>query len=65
MPVTIHFLLVFDHHAGRLIGRRTFKDADEAARAYADAEYENRDQGNLEIVLVGADKIETIYRTHG
>ncbi len=61
----IHFLLVYDHAAGRLLSRVEFRNADEAAEAYSDMELEHRGDRHLEIVLVGADSIETIMQTHG
>jgi hypothetical protein len=65
MPL-FHFLLVYDHKREALVGDpRQFKNADEAASAYAELEREHRDDPNVEIVLVGADSIETIKRTHG
>jgi hypothetical protein len=59
-----HFLLVYDLNAQGLIAQDQFEDGAEAARAYA--EYERKYQGrdDLEIVLVGADSIETIRQTH-
>lgn len=59
-----HFLLVYDLRAQRLISQRRFDDGAEAAVAYAALEAENRGRSDLEIVLVGADSIETIKRTH-
>jgi hypothetical protein len=59
-----HFLLVYDLTAQRLISQRRFEDGAEAAAAYSALEAENRGRNDLEIVLVGADSIETIRRTH-
>lgn len=59
-----HFLLVYDLNAQRLIDRRQFEDGDEAARAYAQLERKYQGRRDLEIVLVGADSIETIRQTH-
>lgn len=61
----VHFLLVYDHAAGELVHQDTFHDANKAATAYAEAEAKHRDSTDLEIVLVGADSIETIQITHG
>jgi hypothetical protein len=60
-----HFLLVYDHGQRKLVHRDRYEDADEAAEAYARMEREHRGDKNLEIVLVGADSIETIRKTHG
>jgi hypothetical protein len=64
MPL-IHFLLIYDHDRGELVQQRSFEDAAEAAAAYAQLEREHHLDLNLEIVLVGADSIETIQKTHG
>lgn len=61
----IHFLLVFDHAQQQLVDRREFDDAAEAAAAYTELEHQHRGDPNLEIVLVGADSIKTIEKTHG
>jgi hypothetical protein len=61
----VHFLLVYDHAEGRLLEQREFADADEAVAAYAVSEQQHRWDRDLEIVLIGADSIETIHRTHG
>lgn len=65
MPL-IHFLLVYDLDRQSLVGDpRQFSDPSEAAFAYAELEEEHRQDSNLEIVLIGADSLETIRSTHG
>jgi hypothetical protein len=59
-----YFLLVYDLAAQRLIKQQEFSDGDEASVAYAALECEFKGREDLEIVLVGADSIETIMRTH-
>lgn len=59
-----HFLLVFDHVAGKLIRQDEFEDAQEALAAYSAAERAHEGNGRLEIVLIGSDSIETVRRTH-
>jgi hypothetical protein len=61
----IHFLIVYDHAEQQLRELHEFTDAEKAAAAYADLERRHRDERNLEIVLVGADSIDTIRQTHG
>lgn len=61
----IHFLLVYDHVKGELLQAQPFENSDDASEAYARVERENRGNPELEIVLVGADSIETIEKTHG
>jgi len=64
MSKLIHFLLVFDHQAGRLIEEIPFEDSDEAVAAYAAKEAEFNNQQLIEIVLIGSDSIETVKLTH-
>jgi len=59
-----HFLLVYDLKAQRLVSQRDFEDGVEAAAAYAALEREYQGRDDFEVVLVGADSIETIRRTH-
>jgi hypothetical protein len=61
----IHFLLLYDLNAQKLILQREYRDGEEAAQAYAQLEAEYRGNDDVEIVLVGADSIETIRLTHG
>ena len=59
-----HFLLVFDHAAGRLLSHEEFDDVDEAARAYQAAEEQYDHAAQLEVVLIGSDSFETVRETH-
>lgn len=62
----VHYLLVYDHRTQRLAEEpRAFADGGEAAAAYAKLEAAHRGDEDLEIVLVGADSLDTIMRTHG
>lgn len=61
----VHFLLVYNISEQRLIERREFADSNEAISAYAEIEAAHRSDKEVEIVLVGADSIETIMQTHG
>ncbi|MHB8631133.1 MAG: hypothetical protein ACYC9W_04310 [Candidatus Limnocylindria bacterium] len=61
----LHFLLIYDLRQRRLVDVQTFTDATEATDAYGRAELEHLNDRDTEIVLVGADSIETIKRTHG
>ena len=49
----------------KLIHADQFEDAAVAGTEYARLEAEHRDDPNYEIVLVGADSLETIQKTHG
>lgn len=59
-----HFLLIFDHDKGELTQQDEYDNAEVAAAAYVQAETDLADRGNLEIVLIGADSIETVMQTH-
>lgn len=63
--MTRYFLLVYDRVARKLVRTDEFRDA-----ALATAEYDRTEQAHLadaavEIVLLGADSLETLKRTHG
>ena len=70
MPPLRHFLIVFDMESEKLISGKEYANADEATRAYAEAEQEHGaeqkhgGEWTLEIVLIGADSIETVRRSH-
>jgi hypothetical protein len=60
-----HFLLVFDHSAGRMIDVTEFgEDGDAALAAYAAKERELRNRADVEIVLIGSDSLDTVKITH-
>ena len=63
----LHYLLIFDHSSEELVSTREFAKSEcvEATEAYQEAEAQYRNQRNVEIVLIGADSLETIKRTHG
>lgn len=65
MPVTCHFLIVYNHEQQRLVSVQNFPDAKAAVTAYEAAEEQHRHEHRLEIVLVGADSLDTIKVTHG
>jgi hypothetical protein len=64
MPL-VHFLLVYDRKQQKLLFRQPYTDAALALRAYEEMEEQHRDDPHMEIVLVGADSIETVMLTHG
>jgi hypothetical protein len=59
-----HFLIVFDIPTGKAKVRDFGTDYDGAMEAYAEIEGEMRGRDDLDIVLVGADSLETVRRTH-
>jgi len=59
-----HFLLVYDLKRQELVKQLEFSDGDEAVAAYSKIEREHSEDHDVEIVLVGADSLETIRNTH-
>jgi len=64
MPI-VHFLLVYDRTQQKLVFEEPYSDAKEAVKAYEAMEEKHRGDNQMEIVLVGADSIETVMLTHG
>lgn len=62
----IYFLLVYSFDEGELVHQDEFGDRDAAIRAYDATEREYRGTlDKFEVVLIGADSIETVMKTHG
>lgn len=59
-----HFLIVYDIPTSKASVRDFDTDYDAALAAYAEIEGEMRGRDDLDIVLVGADSLETVKRTH-
>jgi hypothetical protein len=59
-----HFLVIYDIRNGVAHVDAFDRDYDAALAAYAEAEEAHRDDGNVEVVLLGSDSIETLERTH-
>lgn len=63
---TIHYLLVYSFDDNKLVATDAFTDRRSATKAYEDAEAKYADCfDKFEIVLLGADSLETIMKTHG
>jgi hypothetical protein len=62
-----HFLLIYDHTKRALINQTEYSatSVDEATTDYQRAEADHGASDDIEIVLIGADSIETVWRTHG
>lgn len=60
-----YFLLVYNRAHRALQTVQRFTDQEEAGRAYVAAERAAQGNDALEVVLVGADSIDTIRQTHG
>jgi hypothetical protein len=61
----VHFLLVYDRADEKLVFNRAFSNSAEAVAAYEAMEEKHRRDEGFEIVLVGADSIESVMLTHG
>jgi hypothetical protein len=59
-----HFLVVYDLAEGRAKVESFGADYDRALEAYAQAEQDLENRKSFDIVLLGADSVETIKRTH-
>lgn len=59
-----HFFITFDPASGNTDVRSFGTDYDAAQAAYAEAEQVNGLSGDLDIVLLSADSLETIKKTH-
>jgi hypothetical protein len=59
-----HFLIVYDIPSANADGRPYGTDYDAALEAYQRAEWDAFDRSDVEVVLLGADSLETIKRTH-
>lgn len=60
-----HFLLIYDHEHQRLLESLDLgSSGDAAAQTYSEYEERYRDSKGIEIVLVGADSLDTIRLTH-
>ncbi|MCS7007279.1 MAG: hypothetical protein RMM28_10420 [Thermoleophilia bacterium] len=66
MPPIRYFLIVYDRRRGALLEDppREFTDEDAAMAAYGNTERAHQDDRNVEVVLVGADSLDTVRRTH-
>jgi hypothetical protein len=65
MSPLLHYLLIYDHAEQKLLDALDLgTDAEDAARTYAEYEQSYRDRKGIEIVLVGADSLDTIRQTH-
>ena len=59
-----HFLIKYDINAGRADVQDFGEDYDAAMDAYEQIEQETRNDSNVDVVLLSADSLETIKRTH-
>ncbi len=63
MPL-FYWLIVYDRVAQRIADIERFEDAEEASAAYARKEVEQGKRLEYEVVLLGADSLDTLKTTH-
>lgn len=59
-----HYLVVFDRSKGDVIRMHRYADRGEALSARFAAEIEFRDDGDIEVVVLGAHSRDALKRTH-
>lgn len=59
-----YFILIYDIPSRQLEVHEFEEDYEAAVDAYGRFEQDHRDERSIEVVLVGADSIETIHKTH-
>jgi hypothetical protein len=59
-----HFLVIYDAGSGDVDVKHFGTDYEAAQKAYAEAERANAEGSRLDIVLLSADSLKTIKRTH-
>lgn len=59
-----HFLVVYDAMRGPATVEEFGKDYEAALAAYTEREHEYRDRAEVDIVLLGAESLEIIKKTH-
>jgi hypothetical protein len=59
-----HFLIKYDIKAGRANVQGFGEDYEAAMHAYEELEQEARESSDVDVVLLSADSLETIKRTH-
>ncbi|MBI3428554.1 MAG: hypothetical protein HY050_00545 [Actinobacteria bacterium] len=65
MSDLIHFLLVFNRVSGELVSIDKFEEQDLAISALSLLERSHEDDDQIEVVLISADSVETLKKTHG
>lgn len=65
MSDLIHFLLVFNRATGELVSIDQFEEQDQATSALSLIERSHEDDDQIEVVLISADSVDTLKKTHG
>ena len=61
----IHFLIVFDRATSRLVSNASYGEEADAMAEFSKTEHANYGNDDIEVVLLSADSIETLEKTHG
>ncbi len=59
-----HYLVVFDRSSGKVLRRQRFNVRGDALEARFAEERRHRDDGNIEVVVLGASSWDALVRTH-
>jgi hypothetical protein len=65
MSALTHFLIVFDRATSRLVSKTSYSEEEDAMAEFSKAERANYGNEDIEVVLLSADSIETLEKTHG
>ena len=58
------FLVIYDHRKAERVELREIADSAEAVRIYGDVERQYESDPLIEVVLLGADSVESVMVTH-
>jgi len=64
MRALTHFLIVFDRTTSQLVSKTPYSEEEDAMAEFSKAERANYGNEDIEIVLLSADSIETLEKTH-
>lgn len=59
-----NYLVIYNRRAGEIVRQRQFRVAADALAARFEAEHEFCEEPDVEVVVLGADSWEALYRTH-
>jgi hypothetical protein len=60
----LFLLILFAIGAGRAADITAFRESDVAAKAFSEAERQHRDRPDLKVVLLAAESVDSIKKTH-
>lgn len=65
MSELVHYLLVFNRATGELVSIDSFQEQESATAALSVLERRHESDEQIEVVLISADSIDTLKKTHG